>query len=161
MSKKKTPATVRPDNPFEPVADTPGILMGSPRPATTSVQSRVATEQANDKRRKEQEQRAAATPAPAGRIKVEATQTGYYDHARRRPGDVFTIDGTQDADGNVIAFADVWMKRVDERTPERMTLGNQEIARKNAAVRDMRFGGGSAPMPLSSGGDDDNPLGDE
>jgi hypothetical protein len=45
---------------------------------------------------------------------------GYYDHARRREGDVFLIADER-------AFSEKWMERVDVRTPERMTTAAQSL----------------------------------
>lgn len=60
-------------------------------------------------------------------IKVRATQTGYYDHARRREGDVFTIANEQ-------AFSPRWMERVPAQTPERITTAAQHIRREHDKI---------------------------
>jgi len=47
-------------------------------------------------------------------VKVRATLMGYYDHARRRPGDVFTIASGKD-------FSPRWMEVVPGNTPDKLT----------------------------------------
>lgn len=42
-------------------------------------------------------------------IKVQAIELGYYDHKRRREGDVFVIACEED-------FSQRWMRKVDPRT---------------------------------------------
>lgn len=55
-------------------------------------------------------------------MKVQATQLGYHDHRRRRPGDVFVLRPIKAADGKIITpeqqFSKNWMKKVDPSTPE-------------------------------------------
>lgn len=53
-------------------------------------------------------------------MKVRATQLGYYDHARRRVGDVFTIRTEAE-------FSARWMTRVPDATPERRTSAQQAL----------------------------------
>lgn len=72
-------------------------------------------------------------------IRVRATQVGYYDHARRREGDVFTVDASH--------FSEKWMERVDHSTPDRLTtaataiqqnhdeiLGTRQAARNDSVI---------------------------
>src|SRR5512138_1974313 len=66
----------------------------------------------------------AATEQTEFGYKVRAIETGYYDHARRRPGDVFLIAKPEH-------FSERWMEYVDAATPERISTANQEIRRKN------------------------------
>lgn len=66
----------------------------------------------------------AAAPRSNARIKVRATQTGYYDEKRQRTGDVFVIHSEKD-------FSHTWMEHVGAQTPERITTGQQEIRRKH------------------------------
>jgi len=82
--------------------------------------------------RSRQAQAASGPPKPAtaqttSGIKVRATQTGYYDHARRREGDVFLIASARD-------FSEKWMEDVDPRTPERLTTGDQELRKKHDEI---------------------------
>lgn len=56
-------------------------------------------------------------------FKVRALEMGYYGEKRRRVGDVFLVEPA--------AFSKKWMERVDARTPERITTGNEEIRRKH------------------------------
>lgn len=60
-------------------------------------------------------------------IKVVATALGYYDHVRRRPGDVFTIAGER-------LFSERWMERVDPRTPEKHSTAQQAINEKHDEI---------------------------
>lgn len=55
-------------------------------------------------------------------MKVKATQLGYHDHRRRRPGDVFVLRPIKKMDGSVITaekqFSKNWMEKVDASVPE-------------------------------------------
>jgi hypothetical protein len=52
-------------------------------------------------------------------FKVRATRIGYYDHVRRREGDVFLVDAR--------AFSGKWMERVHPSTRERITNSPQAL----------------------------------
>ena len=65
-----------------------------------------------------------AKPDP---IKVRALEMGYYDHARRREGDVFII-------ANERAFSARWMERVDLRTPEHVTTAPAALRKKHDEI---------------------------
>ena len=85
-------------------------------------------------------------------FKVRALQVGYYDHSRRRPGDVFVIADEQ-------AFSARWMERVPEQTPERVTGPNAAIRQHHDDI----LSGGMARAAGSVLGDDtpdtdSNPL---
>ena len=58
-------------------------------------------------------------------IKVRATQLGYYEHKRRREGDVFVLVPRTDRYGNVMTaksqFSKKWMELVDPATPEKVS----------------------------------------
>lgn len=94
---------------------------------------------------------------PRGRVKVQATKMGYYDHIRRRPGDVFWIHAPED-------FSTLWMQAVDVTLPERITLGTAAIREDHdrlltqkateAALR-------SSPHVRQPPTGDASPLGDE
>jgi len=62
-------------------------------------------------------------PASAS-VKVRATQVGYYGEARRRVGDVFTLEDPKH-------FSAKWMERVDASTPEKITTGNEDLRRQH------------------------------
>lgn len=82
------------------------------------------------------------TPAPAEKthpIKVRAKELGYYDHARRREGDVFIIANEQ-------AFSAKWMERVDAATPERMTTANQALRQKHDEILGGSVTGDADPL---------------
>jgi hypothetical protein len=92
-------------------------------------------------------------------IRVRATQLGYYDHTRRRIGDVFTVVNEQ-------AFSTRWMERVDPSTPEKITLPNEALkqqhdeilgAKQRASVEGMHVGPDDVPADVRQG--IDNPLG--
>jgi len=67
-------------------------------------------------------------PAPKPNpIKVRAIALGYYDHCRRRIGDVFLI-------ANERAFSSRWMERVDPRTPEKITTSKEALKQKHDEI---------------------------
>ena len=112
-----------------------------PKPAVTSVQRH-----ADDVRAAARQSPLAEAPA-GSRIKVRATSTGYYEHARRRIGDVFMIDGA--------AFSDSWMELVDADTPERTTTAGEHLRQEHDRIL-----GGTVQEPSDSPPTgDDNPLG--
>lgn len=59
-------------------------------------------------------------------ITVKATGLGYYDHRRRREGDVFTLKPYQTRDGKVVSakqqFSKNWMEIVPDETPEKISV---------------------------------------
>lgn len=57
-------------------------------------------------------------------MKVMAVQTGYYGEMRRRPGDVFWLTEAKH-------FSKTWMRRVSDRTPEKVTTGQQQIRKEH------------------------------
>ena len=67
-------------------------------------------------------------------IKVRATMIGYYDHAIRRPGDVFVIANEQ-------AFSKRWMQRVPGETPERLTTSKPALAQEHDRILAERMPG--------------------
>jgi len=65
---------------------------------------------------------------------VQATQLGYYDDARRRPGDVFGVRPEE--------FSSRWMRDAPRGSrPSRPTTANQAIAQQNALTRNARAAG--------------------
>lgn len=77
----------------------------------------------NNRPNKNPAEPATAPKAKAKRVKVRvlAGMTGYYDHARRREGDVFYIDD------NGKDFSPRWMERVAASTPEQISTAQQAI----------------------------------
>lgn len=78
-------------------------------------------------------------------IKVQATQLGYYEHKRRREGDVFLLVERKDRYGNVMSaksqFSKKWMELADPAAPEsvstmlKVTPGNiQDHLDKNMPI---------------------------
>jgi hypothetical protein len=64
---------------------------------------------------------------PVKRIRVRATRLGYYDHARRREGDVFTI-------ADEAAFSSKWMQKVAANTPESLSTSQTAIQREHDRI---------------------------
>lgn len=62
-----------------------------------------------------------ATPSDAIPARVRATRLGYYDHKRRREGDVFTLADSKKE------FSERWMEYVSDDLPERITTGKQAL----------------------------------
>jgi len=97
-----------------------------------------------------------ATKQDDGRlIRVMATQVGYYDHVRRREGDVFSVPPA--------AFSKRWMQRVAPETPERQTTGKQHLKRMHDDILSGKVGrqrlDGILVGPDDVAGDPgDNPL---
>jgi len=78
-------------------------------------------------------------PRPAVKddpIKVRAIRMGYYDHIRRREGDVFVIANEQ-------AFSDKWMEKVDPRTRERTTSAPQALRQQHDEILGGKVTGGA------------------
>lgn len=68
--------------------------------------------------------------AQQDRITVQATQTGYYDEQRRRPGEVFVIHGDGMGGTAEDAFSARWMQRVADDTPRTGTKGPNQVIRE-------------------------------
>jgi hypothetical protein len=69
-------------------------------------------------------------PRPAAQAqpqRVRATRMGYYDHARRREGDVFTIASPRE-------FSAKWMEPVHAATPERLTSMPQAMRQQHDEI---------------------------
>lgn len=77
-------------------------------------------------------------------IKVQATRLGYYEHARRRTGDVFVIHSLRE-------FSSKWMVRVAPETPERITTGKQDLQRQHDEINAQRMAGAGAPAAAPTG----------
>src|SRR5262245_56433940 len=75
-------------------------------------------------------------------FKVEALQVGFYDHMRRRVGDVFTIVGKS-------AFSKKWMRRVDDDEPEHTTGAGEALKQRHI---ELKTGG---PGVVRATGDED------
>jgi hypothetical protein len=89
------------------------------------------------------------------RVQVKDDETGYFDHIRRREGDVFTIpdeprrplveierrvfgdvvDAVADANGTIpLAFSFKWMTPVRPSTPERITSAPEALKQSHDRV---------------------------
>lgn len=113
----------------------------------------------------EEESNAVLQARAKDRLKVQATQTGYYDDIRRRPGEIFFITGYIDGDGRTVpaaeSFSPRWMKRVSDKTPVTGTKGPNQVIRE----RHDELLGARAARRLAGekvGKDEDlNPIGAE
>lgn len=65
-------------------------------------------------------------------IKVMATQMGYYDHVRRRPGDVFLIPERM--------YSKKWMEMVDRRVAERITTVEESLRKQHDDILALKYG---------------------
>lgn len=92
------------------------------------------------------------TPLAAG-VKVRALETGYYDHARRREGDVFYIRGdvfendvkgrsgeVRFKKGDLKDFSHRWMELVSPATPERETGAQAALTAKIDDLKGTKTG---------------------
>lgn len=81
-------------------------------------------------------------PRPArarpARIRVRATQDGFYGDARRRAGSVFDI-------ASVKEFSHKWMERVADSTPEQRLTAQERIDQEHDAINAGRVGGSRKP----------------
>ena len=88
----------------------------------------------------------AVSVSPTGRtVKVRATRLGYFDHIRRRPGDVFTIPIMPSVDGDAAGpygrwFSERWMEVVPARTPESITTPAQALKQTHDDILGTRSG---------------------
>lgn len=91
----------------------------------------------------------------ANRPKVQATKMGFYDHKRRRKGDVFSLKDPKH-------FTRKWMVKVDAATPLRVTTGREELKRQHDEILGARFEGRSEVTESQEVQDEevDNPLED-
>ena len=71
-------------------------------------------------------------------VRVRATSIGYYGHQRRKVGECFFIDGklTKNVagreDGEIQAFSDKWMVKVDEKATDEIE-GEEPAAQRERA----------------------------
>lgn len=80
----------------------------------------------------------AAPRADTRRIKVRALRMGYYDDARRREGDVFTVEARH--------VTETWMARVRADTPENTTTGQAELRRQHDEILRTRMPAAGTPL---------------
>lgn len=75
---------------------------------------------------------------PVKRMKVRATQTGYYGDVLRRVGDVFVIEGQpreSDPAGPPRFYSRTWMEPADLEDPETTTTNNEVLRREHEQLR--------------------------
>lgn len=107
------------------------------KPAARRVASSVG------QRRAERNRGGKPAPAlPAGRIRVRATQTGYYGEQRRREGDVFVINKASE-------FSERWMEVVEGKVPLKTTGPQEALNKKHDEIL-----GGVAERPKDRDDDD-------
>lgn len=116
------------------------------------------------------------------RIKVRAVQMGYYQHKRRREGDVFTLvplrSVERDGRGNpkkdpktrmtipciitpLQQFSDRWMEIVESSERDRITSPNAAIKLKHDEVIRERYNLDGGVDPDGDPEDEPNPSSDE
>ncbi len=100
---------------------------------------------------------------PGARVRVMATEPGYYDHARRRVGDVFTmavldLDGGRPKPGGGVSRPCSWVEEVDPRTPERLTGAQDNINRQHDEILGGRVAGDRSSEPPTRAVDDDDDM---
>lgn len=61
------------------------------------------------------------------KVRTQDGMTGYYEHIRRRSGDVFICRTAKE-------FSSKWMEPVDASTPEVITTGKEELRRKHDEI---------------------------
>lgn len=101
----------------------------TPRAAATSRSGSRRTVSKADQKRQESAQ-----------ILVMATQMGYYDDLRRRPGDVFYIHAEED-------FSDMWMEDAPAGAEPSITLGQDDIDRQHDEILADRAGSRARKTP--------------
>lgn len=85
---------------------------------------------------------ATAPKAKTRRVKVVATRTGYYDHARRREGDVFIIEEADFSDADRTDKVPAgWMRRVPANTPESISTSQDAIDKAHDDLLQTKAGG--------------------
>jgi hypothetical protein len=94
----------------------------------------------------------AAVPAD---LVVEATDTGYYEHARRRPGDRFRLQRAEDFSGRWMRWAP---KGAQQTAP---TLGNAVIRGKHDETLALRQPSERAPHAGLDQAEEANPFRDD
>lgn len=131
----KTPATARRATPKAPAVPTTPARPIKPAPAAGVAH--------------------AAAPPPAKTVlRVRATRTGYYGEARRREGDVFTLE-------KVEHFTDVWMEPVSPAMREHTTSSPAALKKHHDELIRERFAkghGGDANDESEHATGDLNPL---
>jgi hypothetical protein len=106
--------------------------------------------------------------APKKALRVRATRLGYYDHKRRREGDVFTLrpvvgkkleKTTPGGVGKLVPhtftveeqFSEYWMEVVASSTPEHTTSAPEDLRRKHEEILQARRPGDDVnPDPLGA-----------
>lgn len=78
------------------------------------------------------------------RIKVVATQDGYYQHVRRREGDVFLLIPVRTSAGKVVSaeeqFSKKWMERVSLQAKVNVSTSKQKLQEDHDSIIRERMG---------------------
>lgn len=107
---------------------------------------------------------ATATGDPPIKVRVRATQDGFYDNKLRRVGDVFVVEGRpgdhadQDDPKLPHLFSHKWMEVVASKTPERQSSSSDVLRQQHdeelAARLAEKAGGVGDDAPQATGDDD-------
>jgi len=133
MAKTPHPAAASPAKASRPAAApaaTPAIRPGAKKPVATSQQQEVSPRRVGApvvvrKRKKAEHRERATDDRTTVKVKVRATEMGYYRHIRRREGDVFSMKLPIEADGSIIMPS--WCDEANPNEPVRITTGTQEL----------------------------------
>lgn len=82
-----------------------------------------------------------------GTLMVRAIADGYYDHGRRRPGDVFALEFPHH-------YSAKWMEWVDPNTPEQFKGPNAAIAEQHDQILADKHAGGTGRRTAAVNEDD-------
>jgi hypothetical protein len=88
-------------------------------------------------------------PIKTRKIRVVATRLGYYDHKRRRVGDVFVYAAPIDADGDAVLPS--WVEEAPTDAALRETGAQSALNQEHDAARANRP---AQPAATASSGDD-------
>jgi hypothetical protein len=83
------------------------------------------------------------------KIRVVATRLGYYDHKRRRVGDVFVYAAPIDGDGDAVLPS--WVEEASGATPLKETGAQEALNQEHDAARRNH---GVQPAATAASGDD-------
>jgi hypothetical protein len=89
-----------------------------------------------------------SAPTSTERIRVMATQDGYYDDRYTRAGDILDVHPDH--------FTEKWMQQVHPRTPKHVTSSGEALERDRRERKAASLGGQTVPGPEV---DIDNPPG--
>lgn len=100
-----------------------------------------------------------SSPTSRLRIRVRATQDGYYDEKYYRTGDVLDVHPDHFADADLHHG---WMEKVTRRTPTRITSSGEALERERGKIKSDTLGGHTQDGLAADDADidpDSDPLG--